>query len=138
MIQESMTRSGSFAHRAYISKPVSWLDLAIAIDNILEDPATNAARAKESWQTLLNNLPGLAYRCLDDQSWTMLFLSRGCRELTGYAPADLVLNQKISYQELIHPHDQTMVREQIEKSKMNQFELTYRIRTKGGQYKWGA
>jgi PAS domain S-box-containing protein len=122
--------------RAYISKPVSWLDLAIAIDNILEDPATNAARAKESWQTLLNNLPGLAYRCLDDQSWTMLFLSRGCRELTGYAPADLVLNQKISYQELIHPHDQTMVREQIEKSKMNQFELTYRIRTKGGQYKW--
>jgi len=135
---------------AFISKPVPWLDLNIAIDNVFQRhpsithkeirPETSltgdAMDVERSWQTLLDNLPGLAYRCLNDQNWTMLFLSKGCRELTGYHPSDLVLNQRLSYQDLIHADDQAMVRDQIEESETNQFELTYRIRTRGGRFKW--
>ena len=137
---------------AYFSKPVVWLELGIAIDHIARmhpmnirqshDKKANVASdmdamdVERSWQTLLDNLPGLAYRCLGDPHWTMLFLSKGCLELTGYDPSDLVLNKKISYQDLIHADDREMVRREIEKSKLEQFELTYRIRTREGKYKW--
>ena len=36
--------------------------------------------------TLMGNLPGLAYRCKNDQDWTMIFMSKGCFELTGFYP----------------------------------------------------
>jgi PAS domain-containing protein len=56
--------------------------------------------------TLMGNLPGMAYRCLNDENWTMEFISEGCVELTGYNPLDLIGNRKLSYGELIHPDDQ--------------------------------
>lgn len=137
---------------ALITKPVRWADLQIAIENILfrhsedlgliedfnlqKDQLQKITDLERRWHTLLNNLPGLAYQCLDDEKWTMWFLSQGCRELTGYEPSDIVLNKKISFQELIHPDDRIVVRNTIEKSSHKQFELTYRIRTKQGQEKW--
>jgi PAS domain S-box-containing protein len=38
---------------------------------------------------MMSNLPGMVYQCCVDPEWTMLFVSEGCRELTGYQPADL-------------------------------------------------
>ena len=40
--------------------------------------------SQENLIRLLNNLPGLAYRCLNNKNWTMMFVSEGCYELTGY------------------------------------------------------
>lgn len=50
---------------------------------------------------LMGNLPGMAYRCRLDEHWTMLFVSGGCRDLTGYAPDELVDNRVVSYASLI-------------------------------------
>lgn len=88
--------------------------------------------------TLLGNLQGMAYRCLNDKNWTMEYVSEGGVELTGYSPKELICNHKISYNALIHPDDQEMVWEKIQKAlKKNQtFKLSYRIRTKEGQEKW--
>ena len=36
--------------------------------------------------TLMRNLPGIAYRRRNEPQWTMIFLSDGCRVLTGYLP----------------------------------------------------
>lgn len=59
---------------------------------------------------LLSNLPGMAYRCSYDQHWTMVFVSDGCYELTGYRPEDFIDNQVISFDEVIHPDYRETIR----------------------------
>jgi PAS domain S-box-containing protein len=101
-----------------------------------------AERALEDNQramaTLLANLPGMAYRCLCDEQWTMQFISDGCHELTGYQPDDLIENRVTSFAELTHPDDRLPVRNQVEAAlrERSPFQLTYRIRTAEGVEKW--
>ncbi|WP_165857283.1 sensor domain-containing diguanylate cyclase [Marinobacter sp. JSM 1782161] len=54
-------------------------------------------------QTLMDNLPGMAYRCLLDERWTMKFVSDGCRALTGYGPDELLENRVVSLTDLLDP-----------------------------------
>ena len=88
--------------------------------------------------TLLSNLPGMAYRCVNDENWTMVFLSDGVRELTGYEADELLLNKVKAYGDLIHEEDRLLVYKQIQDSmtRDNTFELVYRIYHKDGSIKW--
>jgi PAS domain S-box-containing protein len=88
--------------------------------------------------TLTSNLPGMAYRCANDEHWTMEFVSEGCLSLTGYHPADLVANRRVSYEELIDPADRQGVRNAVNEALTSRraFEFTYRIRTANGSQKW--
>lgn len=88
--------------------------------------------------TLMANLPGMAYRCVNCRTWTMEFVSDGTSDLTGYSPSDLVRDNTVSYGNLIHPDDRERVWEQIQDAlaKGRQFELEYRVRTRSGQEKW--
>ena len=88
--------------------------------------------------TLMANLPGMAYRCLNDELWTMTFVSKGCLDLTGYPSEELLENRRVSYAELIHPDDRPMVWDQVQHAtgKRSQFNLTYRIRSAAGEEKW--
>jgi len=66
--------------------------------------AENDLRESErKLSTLMSNLPGIAYRCRNDENWTMEFISDGCKELTGYDPKDFIDNRTLSFNELIHP-----------------------------------
>jgi len=89
-------------------------------------------------QNLLGNAPGIAFRCLNDENYTMKFLSKGCKELTGYEPEELKDNKKLSYKELIHPEDRKQLRDKIKNSveKGERYEANYRIRTSQGRTKW--
>lgn len=88
--------------------------------------------------TLMANLPGMAYRCLNDASWTMKFVSGGCLALTGFPPEHLLENHRIHYADLIHPEDQQAVRDQVQSglNRRAQFNITYRIRCADGTEKW--
>jgi PAS domain S-box-containing protein len=101
--------------------------------------AESQLREKQrSLSTLLSNLPGLAYRCRDDQDRTMEFLSEGALELTGYSPSDLVANHRISYDQVIHPEDRQRVHAEIELAlqQRQRFQLLYRILTRTGSEKF--
>lgn len=93
---------------------------------------------QNSFLSLLTHLPGLAYRCLNDPRRTMLYVSEGCYELTGYKPDDLVDNRTIAYEKLIHPDDNKYVKEQIQKAirDKHKYTITYRIYTTSGEMKW--
>ena len=88
--------------------------------------------------TLMSNLPGIAYRCLNDENYTMQFLSKGCKEMTGYNVSALVGNKETSYADLIHPDDRDMVKNEVDSAieEDEPFKLIYRIIGKGGNIKW--
>ncbi|MFU8844435.1 MAG: response regulator, partial [Bacteroidales bacterium] len=88
--------------------------------------------------TLMSNLPGMAYRCKIDISWTMEFVSQGCFDLTGYQPEDLINNSNVAYDALIHPDDREMVWQSINQALTDKrpFQLVYRIFTKDGELIW--
>ncbi len=82
-----------------------------SIKDITETKET-LEKAKESERvlsTLLNNLPGIAYRCKNDANWTMDFISEGCKKLTGYDREQLLGNKDLSYSDLIIKDDRDKV-----------------------------
>ncbi len=99
---------------------------------------TRLAESERRLATLMANLPGMAYRCRNDPSWTMEFVSTGCLPLTGHPPEDLLGNARVSYAELIHPEDRRHVWVGVQEALARQgpFQLTYRIRTARGEEKW--
>lgn len=94
--------------------------------------------SERALSTLLNNLPGMAYRCLYDEYWTMLFVSNGCEKLTGYKEKDILLNRHIAFTDLVLPQDKEVGRKEIKQALKNftHFEIQYRIVTKKKKIKW--
>jgi PAS domain S-box-containing protein len=80
----------------------------------------------------------MAYQCRNDSNRTVEYASKGCFDLTGYPPEDLILNQVVSYSELVHPEDREKVRKDIQTAikRRKSFELIYRIQTRNGKEKW--
>ncbi|MGZ0706707.1 PAS domain-containing hybrid sensor histidine kinase/response regulator [Coraliomargarita sp. W4R53] len=90
---------------------------------------------EQQLSTLMNNLPGMAYRCENSMNWTPQFISSGAKALTGYASEKFIGDQAISYSDLIVPEDRERVRISAEQSlaKKGRAELEYRIRTASGE-----
>ena len=65
-------------------------------------------------RNLLANVPGMAYRCAADDDWSMLVLSPGCADLTGYDADELVGAGGATYGSLIDPAERVRLRETIE------------------------
>lgn len=119
--------------------PVKWGLLAVADDiTSAKSAQQEAEESRRQLETLMGNLPGLAYRCRNDRNWTMEFVSQGCLELTGYAPEEILANRAISFGQCIHPQDREMVWDDIQQSlsARKPYQLVYRILAKGGAVKW--
>ncbi|MBU0487291.1 MAG: PAS domain S-box protein [Bacteroidetes bacterium] len=93
--------------------------------------------AERSMRTLLNNLPGMAYRTRVDENWTIEFVSYGCEELTGYSVGE-ILSGKVISDDIIHPDDFQEVKSMMRKCirSKTHFQFIYRIITKQGVTKW--
>ncbi len=87
--------------------------------------------------TLLDNLPGMAYRCRNERDWPMLFVSQGSTELSGYAP-EALLGGRPRWGDLIHPEDREATWQSVQEAVQSgtRFELQYRLATRDKRYKW--
>ena len=94
--------------------------------------------SQRTLSTLMDNLPGMVYRCCNDQDWTMEFVSDGSLELTGYPPSDLIGNQELAYAQIIYPEDRERVWQTVQTALRDEipFEMVYRIVTADGEMKW--
>ena len=106
------------------------------IDKIKAEKALQQCRRQ--LHTLVENLPGISYRCLNDKNWTMLYISEGGLALTGYHPSELIDNRTLSYNDLIVPSDRELVRRNIQEAlkEKKPFTIEYRIIDKNGNEKW--
>lgn len=92
------------------------------------------------FQSLVNNIPGISYRCRYDADWTMLFISTHVDHVTGYSAQELLNNREISYASLILPEDNIragrVVAEAVARNEPWQVE--YRVMHKSGEIRWAS
>ncbi len=84
-------------------------------------------------ETLLKNLPGMAYRCLNLRHWPMDFVSDGCFDLCGYERHEIE-SQQVLWGDFTHPDmvDEVDRKVRIAADKGEPFEVEYRIITRKG------
>ncbi len=91
-----------------------------------------------AFNTMIDNLSGVVYRCKNDHDWTMEYISEGIEKLSGYAKSDFTLNAVRTYNSLIHPDDQQMVWKVIQSAIAMQtpYVVEYRIISALNETKW--
>src|SRR4051794_12474774 len=115
------------------------LRLALAVGNI--DDLRQAEHAP--WEhdrqldSLLGLLPGSAYRALADEHWTVLFVSKGVEDLTGYPP-DEFTSRRLSYNDIMLLEDRSATREAVLTALRERamYDVEHRIRHKDGSVRW--
>lgn len=94
--------------------------------------------SQRTLETLMSNLPGMAYRCRSNRLWSMDFVSTGCIKLTGYHPDELTRTEGLSFADLIHLDDRNRVWEDVRAAVREDrpYQVSYRINTARGEEKW--
>ncbi len=87
---------------------------------------------------LMQNLPGMIFRCKNDRCWTMEFVSEGCSLLTGYHSEDLVDNTAVAFADLIHPEDRDRVWHAVQEAlcRATRYQISYRLFTRQKKEQW--
>ncbi|MDL2210085.1 response regulator [Desulfovibrio sp. OttesenSCG-928-O18] len=97
------------------------------------------AVSKRRTETLMSNLPGMVYQCLNDPpNFTFTFVSEGSLPLTGYTPDELMNNNALKFFDMIHPDDVGPL-EELNKVTLSvglPLETTFRMIMKDGSVKW--
>ncbi len=95
--------------------------------------------AQRTLASLLTNMPGMVYRCDNNQARTMQFISPSCEELTGYPSKSFVEDREVSYgHDLIHPEDRERVWQEMQTALNDRrpVQLSYRLKLSDGSLKW--
>ncbi len=94
--------------------------------------------SQRALSTLINNLPGAVYRSRHDAYYTVEFITEWSQRITGYAPEDVIHNQRIASIDIIHPDDRETVKRVVDEALKNRKpgRLIYRILTAEGDVKW--
>jgi len=94
--------------------------------------------SEERFRTLVENLPGVAYRCACDEHWTIEFISGEIQSLSGYPSSDFKNNHVRTYASIIHPDDvphvERVVLEGVKQRKS--FTIEYRILHANSDVRW--
>ncbi|WP_082464576.1 PAS domain-containing hybrid sensor histidine kinase/response regulator [Dethiosulfatarculus sandiegensis] len=130
----------------HIMRDVTALEKALELEFAQEDPgSTNRITAspqlphgEKRFQSLVNNLPGVIYRCALDEFWTMHYISDAVFELTGHKAKNFIGNRKLAFADSIHPEDRGMVEAEIKAAlaEHKPYAIDYRVLHTSGDIKW--
>ncbi len=107
------------------------------IEALVAERTAELVENRRQTESLLSQLPGMAFRCLADEKLTPLYISSGVFELTGYA-ADDFLGGRVCYEDLMEPEDRPIVNSTTLNAVAlrKPFEIEYRLRHCNGQIRW--
>jgi len=94
--------------------------------------------SRDQYQSLVDNIPGITYRCKLDKDWTMLYMSTAIDSVSGYPASDFINNAVRTYASVIHSEDSEYVEQSVNKAmELNAvWEIEYRILHKDGSIHW--
>lgn len=109
----------------------------VIIEKAPSMPSEDAVTGNTEIEPLLGIMPGVVYRCENEENRLMLFLSEGCYQLTGYSVESLVGKKEFPYSRLIHSDDYWRTWKEIQTalSENRPFRISYRIRHANGEYR---
>ncbi|MFO8110442.1 MAG: PAS domain S-box protein [Thermoplasmata archaeon] len=94
--------------------------------------------ARDRYQSLVDNLPGITYRCKYDENWTMQYMSDAVDSIIGYPASDFILNEVRTYESVIHQDDTVFVQKEIRMAveERKPWDIRYRVVHKDGNVRW--
>nr|WP_145550264.1 PAS domain-containing hybrid sensor histidine kinase/response regulator [Variovorax boronicumulans] len=99
--------------------------------------ARQAGEREAVYASLINAMPGAAYRCTADDSWTVLFISEAIQGLSGWSPADYLASPEL-LRELVHPQEHARVTAEVQAAidADRSYTLEYRAVHRDGHVFW--
>jgi len=93
--------------------------------------------SRRQLESMLGQLPGMAFRYVNDGQFTPVYVSRGAVGLTGYSARDFI-EGLVKLESVIHPDDREHARIAIASAvrKRRSFEVEYRLIDRSGREKW--
>ncbi len=91
------------------------------------------------FDSIIENIPGVVYRCQIEAPWRVTYISSGIQELTGYAAAEFLEGDSPRlYGDLIHPDDLGRVEERVARAVCERapFSADYRLVCRDGGVRW--
>lgn len=93
---------------------------------------------EEQLRTLVENLPGVTFRCDPTCDWTMHYMSDAIATLCGYPASDFVGNRVRSYVSILHPEDRGAAQRLWDATAAtgSEYSTGYRILHRDGEVRW--
>jgi PAS domain S-box-containing protein len=113
-------------------------ELNETLEQRVENRTRSLEASEEKFRTMVANIPGVVYQCQLDESWTMLYISDGIKDLSGYPAEDFIGNRKHAFADIMHPDELVRVSDEIAQAIANRTDylLEYRIRRADGEERW--
>ncbi|MCA9130583.1 MAG: PAS domain S-box protein [Planctomycetales bacterium] len=88
--------------------------------------------------SLFQNLPGMAYRWVNEPGNPIDYVSGGCEQLSGYSRSDFEEQRVLWGPDLIHPDDRDRVGKVVQQAidADTSFEIEYRLITRADEERW--
>jgi len=96
-------------------------------------------KSEERIRSMVSNMPGVVYRCLMDENWTMLFISDEIRNLSGYPAEDFLGENPVrTFASIMHHDDVKLIalnsKQAVEARKP--YTNDYRVIDRDGETRW--
>jgi diguanylate cyclase (GGDEF)-like protein/PAS domain S-box-containing protein len=133
--------------RQYDTHRVALLDEAGVVAGTLGvafDVTQSAARRAQvrdnerRLSTLVDHLPAVAFQRALDVDWTMSFVSAGCRDLTGFDPAEFTENGTRTWASIISADDFVTAWHDVQRqlTERSNYSVEYRVTGADGELRW--
>ncbi|NRQ41216.1 PAS domain-containing protein [Rheinheimera sp. YQF-2] len=95
-------------------------------------------QSEQRYRSMLENLPGIVYRCQNDTDWNMLFISDEVAELTGFSAENFVSDRSVTFTQLTFEDDIPRLYHTVQQAlaKQQGYDVQYRITSRNGEVKW--
>jgi diguanylate cyclase (GGDEF)-like protein/PAS domain S-box-containing protein len=93
--------------------------------------------SRRQLSTLIDHLPGIAYRCPLTAPWRLDYISEGVGEITGYAAPEWT-SGRIGWADIVHPEDLRSLEAEVAAGTAERriFSATYRLVHRDGSTRW--